>query len=270
MTFRPLKRFGQNFLIDKNITAKIIEAVGVSRKDFCLEIGPGQGALTLELARRAKRLLAVELDFRLVETLAKQTAIFKNAQILSYDILKFDLKSYVSKHRIKKFKVIGNLPFYITTPILEYLFKNMAYIDDIFVTVQKEVAGRMTARPGSSAYGSLSCFAAYYCEPRVLFKIKSGSFWPAPGVEAAFMRLRPFKKNERGFKLKSESLFFRLMRAAFNQRRKRLKTSLSELIDKTSLSQLSCQDLLNRRPEELSIQKFAFLSDTIFDFISQR
>ncbi|MFH1691748.1 MAG: 16S rRNA (adenine(1518)-N(6)/adenine(1519)-N(6))-dimethyltransferase RsmA [Candidatus Omnitrophota bacterium] len=266
----PLKRFGQNFLIDKNIVLKILNVVGVSKKDAVLEIGPGRGALTFEMARHAGKFCAVEVDRDLTRELAKSLSIFDNAEIVLSDILEFDLAEYALKKGIKKFRVVGNLPYYITTPILEYLFKNIQYVEDIFITVQKEVADRMTACAGSKDYGSLSCFVSYYSCPRVLFKIKKGSFWPVPKVESAFVHLKANgpKKNELG--IKSESMFFDCMRRSFGQRRKRLLGSLSALVKKEDLSRLPCVELLKKRPEELTLKDFAKVSNQIFDFLGQR
>lgn len=263
----PLKRFGQNFLHDKNIILKILDAVGVSKKDSVLEIGPGRGALTFALAAKAFKFCAVEVDRALARDLSGRLSGVENAEIVLGDILDFNLSRYARKNKIKKLKVVGNLPYYITTPILEYLFKNIRYIDDIFITVQKEVAERMVAHPGSKNYGSLSCFISYYCQPRILFKIKRGSFWPAPKVESAFLHLRALGNCDRLFPVKSESLFFECIRKSFSQRRKKLLTSLSGLLEKNKLSTLPCFDMLEMRPEELSLEDFAVVANQIFDFL---
>ncbi len=263
---RPLKRFGQHFLFDRNIIKKIIEAMKLSRRDCVLEIGPGRGALTFELARRAKRLIAVEIDRGLHRQLRDKFKDAGNVDIVSCDILKFELKKYIKKHRLKTLKVFGNLPFYLTTPIIEYLFNNSEYINDIFITVQKEVAQRMTASPATPEYGSLTCFLNYYCRPRVLFKIKRGSFWPAPKVESCFMSLSLFKAGERQYRVKSEELLFKVIRSAFSQRRKKLRSSLSGILGEEQLGQLAPSGMLSHRAEELSITDFVRLGNLIFDF----
>lgn len=268
-SYRPLKRFGQNFLIDKNITKKIIESLHLSPGDCVLEIGPGRGALTSDLVEKARRVVAVEIDKGLYENLCLQFKDAKNIDIISGDILKFNLKRYARDSKIKSFKVVANLPYYITTPIIEYLFDNIKYVDDIFVTMQKEVAQRMTASLGTEEYGSLTCFVNYFCRPSILFRIKSGSFWPVPKVESSFVRLKP-RKNELGFNVKSEPLFFKVMRSAFGQKRKRLYASLVKVLDKKMLNQLAASDLLSRRPQELSLTDFAALSNLIFDFLKKR
>ena len=267
---KPLKRFGQNFLIDKNIIKKIIQATRLTLRDTVLEIGPGRGALTFELARHVKRLVAVELDRGLCSQLLKQTQNMNNLDVICCDILKFNLKSYGKKSKIKSFKVVANVPYYITTPILEFLFKNIGSIDDVFLTVQKEVAERMTAKPGTKVYGSLTCFVSYYCSPKVLFKIKRNSFWPVPKVDSCFIRLKPLKQNERKFGVKSQDLFFRTVRSAFGQRRKQLYASLSGILRKNELRLLPAQDLLSQRPEQLSLADFIRLSNLIFDFLKKR
>ena len=151
---KPLKRFGQNFLIDKNIIRKIINSVNVTQEDCILEIGPGGGALTFDLSQKAKKVVAVELDRGLCAALRQQSLPVKNIDVVCQDILKFDLKGFAKKRKIKAFKVVANLPYYITTPIIEYLFKNIRYIDDIYIMVQKEVAERMTSAPVNKIYGS--------------------------------------------------------------------------------------------------------------------
>ncbi len=263
----PLKRFGQNFLIDKNIVLKILNAASVSKEDAVLEIGPGRGALTLKLALEAGKFCAVEIDRGLAKDLSVSLAGAENAEVILGDILDFDLIRYARKNKIKKVKVIGNLPYYITTPILEYLFKNTGCIEDIFITVQKEVAQRIVACAGSKDYGSLSCFVSYYCRPRVLFNIKKNSFWPVPKVESAFLHLKVLSSSDRPFHIKSESLLFECIRKSFGQRRKRLLSSLSFLLKKEQLSGLSCFDLLKKRPEQLSLEDFANVSNQIFDFL---
>lgn len=266
----PLKRFGQNFLIDKNIVLKILNAVSASKNDAVLEIGPGRGALTFELARHAGEFCAIEIDRGLAAQLSESLRVFDGAEIVLSDILDFDLAQYALKKGIKRFRVVGNLPYYITTPILEYLFKNIQYIDDIFITVQKEVADRMIARAGSKDYGSLSCFVSYYCCPQIVFKIKKGSFWPVPNVESAFVHLKVSGPKKRELGIQSESMFFDCVRKSFGQRRKRLLGSLSVLVKKEDLNRLPCVELLKKRPEELTLGDFAKVSNQIFDFLRQR
>jgi 16S rRNA (adenine1518-N6/adenine1519-N6)-dimethyltransferase len=263
----PLKRFGQNFLTDKNIIAKIIAVSEVSAKDHVFEIGPGRGALTLELARAARQVTAVEIDHGLVRYLKEICGDLKNVKIFRGDVLKFNFKRYacVPKKR-RRFKVVANLPYYITTPIIEFLVKNVAGIDDIFIMVQKEVGDRMKASPGSKIFGSFTCFVNYYFDVRLLFKIKAASFCPAPKVDSSFMGLTPRKNPRKFFGVKSQELLFRVIRCAFGQRRKRLYGALSKFVDTEALKTLPCQDLLERRAEELGLLDFVLLSNVIFDF----
>lgn len=262
---KPLKRFGQNFLIDKNIIRKIMDSVNVTQEDCILEIGPGGGALTFDLSQKAKKVVAVELDRGLCATLRQQSRPVKNIEVICEDILKFDLKSFSKKRKIRTFKVVANLPYYITTPIIEYLFKNIRHIEDIYIMVQKEVAERMTSGPGKKTYGSFTCFVNYFCEPKILFYIKSGSFWPAPKVGSCFVRLKPYRPKDRPYRIKSETLFFKVMRSGFGQRRKKLSSSLSKIFDKQMLIRLPEQKLLSMRPEELSLEDFARLSNAIYN-----
>ncbi len=266
----PLKRFGQNFLTDKNIVRKIVRCAGLTASDIVLEIGPGRGALTFEMAKIVKSLIAVELDRGQCLKLIEETKGLNNVDIVCGDILKFNLKSYLKKAKIRSVKVVANVPYYITTPIIEFLFKNIGCVDDIFLTVQREFADRITADPGTSAYGSLTCFVNYHCASERLFNIKSASFWPRPKVESSFLRLRPLKKSEQRVKARSKSLFFKVVRSAFGQRRKRLYASLSNVLDKESLKQLPCQDLLDKRAGELSVPDFLRVSNLIFDFSKKR
>ena len=267
---RPLKRFGQNFLIDKNIIKKIIREVSLTPRDIVLEIGPGRGALTFSLARHARKLIGVEVDRGLCRQLQEDIQKAGNINIVCGDILRFKLRSYAKKAKIKSFKVVANVPYYITTPIFEYLFKHIRLCDEIFVTVQKEFAERMIAKPGTAAYGSLTCFVNYFCAPSILFKIKSGSFWPAPSVDSCFVRLKPHHRVERRSVVKSQDLFFRTVRSAFGQRRKKLYTSLSGILRKDELKLLPAQDLLSLRAEQLSLTDFIRLSNLIFDFLKKR
>lgn len=262
---KPLKRFGQNFLVDPNIIRKIFDRVRVSRRDIVLEIGAGHGALTFLLAQKAGKVVAVEVDRGLLQELFKRAKECGNLTVVGEDILKFDFRKFAKKKRIKSFKVIANLPYYITTPIIERLMKNRDLVSDIFITVQKEVAERMTASAGQDAYGSFSCFVNYFSTPEILFLIKKGSFWPSPKVASAFVRLKPFKDPKARLGLRSEPLFFQIVRASFGQRRKRLLSSLSRIVDKEVLSGLGCEDILLKRPEELGLMDFARLSNLIFD-----
>ena len=259
----PLKRFGQNFLVDKNILKKILSAVHFSPGDALLEIGPGDGALTLALASKAHYLLAVEIDRGRFQELSKKISHWKNIDIRQGDFLKFDVASAARRQKVGSFVVVANIPYYITTPILEHLFHHIGLIKDIYLTVQKEVAQRFIAKPGTKAYGSLSCFVQYFTKPEALFLIKAGSFWPVPKVDSYFVRLTPYGLNNKPWLVKSEKRLFEVMRASFGQRRKTLASSLARLAGKDALEKIAPKDLLFRRPETLSLADFAVVANQL-------
>jgi len=262
-TYTPLKRFGQNFLIDKNITRKICDAVSLHPSDCVLEIGPGRGALTHYLQKRSKRLIAIEVDRGLCSQLARDLGGAKNTQVVCADILKFDLGSYLKRSKINNLKVVANLPYYITTPIIEYLFKHLKSISDIFITVQKEVAMRMVAHHKTKEYGAFTCFVNYFCKPTILFNIKKDSFWPVPKISSSFVRLLPHRDPKKLYKLRCEELFFKVVRAGFSQRRKQLLNPLSNLGSKDFLKKLPIGNLLSSRAEDLTIHDFVRLTNEV-------
>jgi len=263
--FRPLKRFGENYLIDGNIKGKLIKEAGISRDDTVLEIGPGLGALTIDIAETGARTFAVEKDpkaFAILKDIVGDS--FPNLTIINSDILKFDIESiFVGK----KIKVIGNLPYYITAPIIEYLIENRKFLEYGLVMVQKEVAERLAALPGSKSYGSLSCFVQYYTEPVYVHTVRHGSFYPAPEVDSSILKLNMRKLP--AVKVEDEKLLFTLIRGAFNQRRKSIINSISrkEVMDipKEALAR-SLRDSgidLSSRPESLSLSDFAAISNLL-------
>lgn len=260
MSFYPKKRLGQNFLIDKNTRHKIIENCELKKDDYILEIGAGRGELTKELANKVKKVIAVEFDRDLYEILKENLRNFKNIELICTNILKLKIKELSFKKRIK---VIGNLPFYLTTPIIIHLVEQRRLVDKIFITVQKEVARRFIAQPQNKDYSSFSCFLQYYTKPSILFFIKKGNFWPVPTVDCAFISLVFYKKPP--VKLKDEKLFFKIIRKGFGNRRKMLKNNLGDIFDKEKL--LSAFNLLNLNPnvraEDLSLEKFATLANQL-------
>jgi 16S rRNA (adenine1518-N6/adenine1519-N6)-dimethyltransferase len=259
----PLKRFGQNFLTDKNILHKIFSVVLPSISDVVLEIGPGDGAMTFSLAAHAKKVLAVEIDKGRYRALKEKSKGIKNLEIRQGDFLTFDLPAWARRKKCRDVVVVANIPYYITTPILERLFGQTDLIRDIYVTVQKEVGERLVAKPGAKAYSALTCFAQYFTNPEMLFPIKAGSFWPAPKVDSCFVRLRPYRPTDRPWKVMSEEMFFKVIRAAFGQRRKMLASSLTKIAGKEVLLKRVPQDLLLRRPETLSLHDFAVVANQI-------
>jgi 16S rRNA (adenine1518-N6/adenine1519-N6)-dimethyltransferase len=260
MRLKPKKRLGQNFLSDSNILSKMIGACDLNVLDSVLEIGSGKGDLTRLIAKVAGNVLTVEIDWDLIPGLKDAFKDYKNIKLLHRDILKVNLARSFAKSR-NKIKVIGNIPYNITTPIIQRLFKYRHKIKTVFLTVQKEFAMRIAAIPGSKQYGSFSCFIQYYSMPKILFTIKSGSFFPSPKVDSCFLRLDI--RDEPRIEVKSEKKLFKIIRAAFNQRRKTLKNSLEGVVCLKKIDlffEKTCLDP-NIRPEMLSLDEFAVLAN---------
>lgn len=261
MYLKPKKKLGQNFLTDKNIQRKICDTCALEPSDIVLEIGAGRGELTALLAARANRVYALEIDDRLCEILQENLKNTSNVEIINQDILKFDLKRCHLKSG-KRLKVIGNIPYYISSPIIECLLNSRERIHTVFITVQKEFAERIAAKPGSKDYGSFSCFVQYYAQPLIILNIKKGCFTPRPKVDSALisLKIRPIP----WVNPKDEKLFFRIIRSAFNKRRKTLRNSLEGIISAEKLEKFFLKYSLdkNTRPERLSLQDFANLTDT--------
>ncbi|MBN2830753.1 MAG: ribosomal RNA small subunit methyltransferase A [Candidatus Omnitrophica bacterium] len=258
MRVYPKKRLGQNFLIDLNIAKKIIEALELKKSDIILEIGSGRGELTSLIAPRVSKVYAVELDKRLKEAFSLRLKGYNNVSAINQDILKVDFKD-IYRGR-KKIKVFGNIPYYISSPIIEYLINNRAGITDAFITVQKEFAKRVVACPGSKDYGALSLFAQYYTLPKIILNISRGCFYPAPKVDSALLSLR--FKDASLVPAVSRELLFRIIRSAFNQRRKTLRNSLKGIVEAKEIEEflLRRKKSPNARPEELSLSNFADLA----------
>jgi len=262
MYFKPKKSLGQNFLIDKNIQKKIVHACDLAGEDIILEIGAGRGDLTAQLALTAKKVYALEIDQRLYPALGKNLECFTNCQIIKGDILKFDIAKFLRLNKVtEKIKIIGNIPYYISSPIIEHLIRYRRNIETIFITVQKEFGRRVAAIPGSKDYGSFSCFAQYYLKPKIIFEIKKNSFFPAPKVDSCFLSLKVREAPE--VAVNDEERFFKLIRKAFNQRRKTLRNSLEGFMSKNRLEKFFNAYGIDRnvRPEELSLAQFANLSN---------
>lgn len=230
--------------------------------DIVLEIGSGRGELTELIEPRVNKIFALELDYNLCAYLNEKFRIYQNVKIINQDILKFDIKKYFLKEK-KKIKVIGNIPYYICSPIIEHLLKVREKIDSIFITVQKEFARRMIALPGSKEYGSFSCFVQYYCLPKEIFHIKKSCFFPSPKVDSSFVSLKIQKKNL--LSPKDERGLFEIIRAAFGKRRKILKNSLQGIIDPQKLDNFLAYNNIEPliRPERLSLQDFINLLNFI-------
>jgi 16S rRNA (adenine1518-N6/adenine1519-N6)-dimethyltransferase len=260
MRIRPKKRLGQNFLIDKNIRQKIITGCGLSSADIVLEIGAGRGEVTGLIARKAGFVYALEIDAALCEILETNLAGLDNVEVLKGDVLKFDFGNLFAKVN-KKVKVIGNIPYYITTPIIERLLEYRDKISSVFIMVQKEFALRAASAPGSKAFGSLSCFLQYYTAPKILFPISKSCFYPAPKVDSCFLELS--MRKEPAVKVNDEGLFLKIIRAGFNKRRKTLRNSLEDVVSQGKLSEFFTKYGIdkNTRPERLSLADFANLAN---------
>ncbi|MFV0238769.1 MAG: 16S rRNA (adenine(1518)-N(6)/adenine(1519)-N(6))-dimethyltransferase RsmA [Lacrimispora sphenoides] len=220
------KKFGQNFLIDTHVLDKIIAAAGVTKDDCVLEIGPGIGTMTQYLAENSRHVVAVEIDSNLIPILNETLADYENVTVIHADILKVDINQITEQYNGgRPIKVVANLPYYITTPIIMGLFENKVPIDNITVMVQKEVADRMQVGPGSKDYGALSLAVQYYAEPYIVANVPPNCFMPRPNVGSAVIRLTRHK--EPPVKAEDPGLMFRLIRASFNQRRKTLQNGLN-------------------------------------------
>ena len=220
------KRFGQNFLIDSHVLDKIVNAAGITKEDCVLEIGPGIGTMTQYLAEHAGRVVAVEIDTNLLPILAETLKDYSNVTVINEDILKVDMNSLVEEYNNgRPIKVVANLPYYITTPIIMGLFESNVPIENITVMVQKEVADRMQVGPGSKDYGALSLAVQYYASPYIVANVPPNCFIPRPNVGSAVIRLTRYQ--EPPVQVKDAKLMFRLIRASFSQRRKTLQNGLN-------------------------------------------
>ena len=260
------KKFGQNFLIDEGIVNKIVREAGVTKDDFVLEIGPGIGTMTQLLCEQAGGVAAVEIDTNLIPILKETLAEYDNVTIINEDILKVDIKKLAEeKNGGKPIKVVANLPYYITTPIIMGLFESNVPIDSITVMVQKEVADRMQVGPGTKDYGALSLAVQCYSKPQVVINVPPECFIPRPNVGSAVIRLTRYK--EPPVKVKDEKLMFKLIRASFNQRRKTLANGLnnSPEINFSKEEITAAIESLHKGPsirgEALTLSEFAALSD---------
>lgn len=226
--FNFQKRFGQNFLIDSNVLQKIVDCAGVTEDDCVLEIGPGIGTMTQYLAESAGEVVAVEIDKALIPILEDTLSSYSNVVIINEDILKVDIDGLVrEKNQGRPIKVVANLPYYITTPIIMKLFESHVPLKSITVMVQKEVADRMQVGPGSKDYGALSLAVQYYARPEIVALVSPSCFIPKPGVGSAVIRLDKYETPP--VDVQDERLLFSLIRAAFNQRRKTLANSISNV-----------------------------------------
>lgn len=262
------KKFGQNFLIDTHVLEKIISAAGITKNDCVLEIGPGIGTMTQYLAENAGHVVAVEIDRNLIPILKETLADYDNVTVINEDILRVDIKTLAEEYNGgKPIKVVANLPYYITTPIIMGLFESGVPIDNITVMVQKEVADRMKEGPGSKDYGALSLAVQYYAEPEIVANVPPNCFIPRPNVGSAVIRLTRHK--EMPVEVKDPALMFKIIRASFNQRRKTLQNGLGNAPElpytkeqiAAAIAEMGLTPKI--RGEALSIAQFAQLSDIL-------
>ena len=254
-THRARKRFGQNFLHDAGTIQRIVHAIAPQPGEHLLEIGPGQAALTLPLLDMAGHLQVIELDRDLIEPLQQKCAGHGELLIHQGDALKFDFCQLVATG--EKLRVIGNLPYNISTPLLFHLMAHKHCIQDIHVMLQKEVVERIVAAPGSSDYGRLSVMMQYHCQAEYLFTVRPGAFTPVPKVDSAVVRLQPYSAPP--VEVHRPEVFASLVRQAFSQRRKTLRNSLRNMLDAEAIQAAGVDPVL--RPEQLSLDQFAKLAN---------
>lgn len=270
--FNFQKKFGQNFLIDTHVLEKIIDAAGITKDDFVLEIGPGIGTMTQYLCENAREVAAVEIDNNLIPILKDTLKEYDNVEVIHEDILKVDIQELAQrKNQGRPIKVVANLPYYITTPIIMGLFESHVPIASITIMVQKEVADRMQAGPGSKDYGALSLAVQFYAKPEIVANVPPNCFMPRPNVGSAVIRLT--RHETVPVDVSDEKLMFRIIRASFNQRRKTLENGLNNAPD-IPLSKEQIQESItalgvpvNIRGEALTLEQFAKLSNIMYSII---
>ena len=266
---RPSKSLGQNFLIDEEVIEAIVDGSGVTEETLVIEIGPGTGALTLPLAERAGRVVAVELDERVIPGLRVKTFSLGNVEIIHEDILKIDLRELIDRelgeYGLKEVRIVGNLPYYITTPIIMKLLEAGTGAKSITVMMQKEVGDRIAAEPGTRASGAITYPVHYYAAVTEVTDVPRECFYPVPGVDSVVLRLD--LRDEPKVKVKSEEMLMRCVKAGFSMRRKTLLNALTSLgdYDKKTLSEALEKAGIDpgRRAETLSLEDFAKLSDNL-------
>lgn len=268
------KKFGQNFLIDTHVLDKIIGAAAITKDDLVLEIGPGIGTLTQCLAEAAREVVAVEIDKALIPVLEDTLGEYDNVTVINDDVLKLDLKELAEqKNGGRPIKVVANLPYYITTPIIMGLFEEHVPLESVIVMVQKEVADRMQVGPGTKDYGALSLAVQYYAQPYIVANVPPNCFMPRPKVGSAVIRLTVHK--EPPVHVEDEKLMFGIIRASFNQRRKTLANGLKNSAELNLSREIiaECIEELGRgsgiRGEALTLEEFAVLSNNIYQKINK-
>lgn len=266
--FQFKKKFGQNFLIDPHVLDKIVDAAQITKDDFVLEIGPGIGTLTQYLCENARQVLAVEIDDKLIPILKETLQPYDNVEVLHGDILKQDIQQIADTYNDgKPIKVVANLPYYITTPIIMELFESHVPLANVTVMVQKEVADRMKAEPGTKDYGALSLAVQYYAKPYIAAFVPPNCFMPRPNVGSAVIRLDCLARVP--VEVHNEKLMFRLIRASFNQRRKTLQNGIANSAELSFTKEQAARAIeqagfdVRIRGEKLGLEEFARLADKL-------
>ena len=261
------KGYGQNFLVDENIVSSIVEKADVNKEDLIIEIGPGLGTLTALLLEKAGKVVCIELDPKMITVLNDRFTLYDNFELINNDVLKEDLKSIIEKNlktlELKKAKVVANLPYYITTPIIMKLLEDKLNLESITVMVQKEVAERLAEEPGGKETGAITYSIHYYTNPEIVINVPNDSFVPAPKVDSAVIKLEVL--NTPKIQVENEAVFFKVVKAAFLQKRKTLINSLSnsKIADKETLENMlnSMNIDLKIRAEKLSLEEFGQIAD---------
>ncbi|WP_202081437.1 16S rRNA (adenine(1518)-N(6)/adenine(1519)-N(6))-dimethyltransferase RsmA [Caldalkalibacillus salinus] len=264
------KSLGQNFVIDAQLLENIVETADVREQDGVIEVGPGIGALTEQVARKAKKVLAFEIDQRLIPVLKDTLQPYPHVSVINQDVLKADLPAIIQEHftQVERVHIVANLPYYITTPILMHILQSGVPYTNLVVMVQKEVADRLAAVPGTKSYGSLSIAVQYFAQAKVVKTVPKSVFIPQPHVESAIIKLE--RREQPPVVVRSESYFFKVVKASFAQRRKTLVNNLQSFLGQ-SYSKSDIQDMLDavhidgkRRGESLTMDEFATLSDALY------
>lgn len=263
------KNLGQNFLIEDAVINETIESASITKEDLMIEIGPGLGTLTKKLLEKAKKVIAIELDNRMIDILKERFSLYDNFEVILEDVLKVNLKELIKKekeeNKINQVKVVANLPYYITTPIIMKLLEDQLEIESITVMVQKEVAKRLTAVPGEKLAGAITYAVSYYCETQEIIEVPKESFIPMPEVESEVIKL--ILRKEPPIEVENEEIFFKLIKASFMQRRKTLLNGLSNagIIEKEKLRNILKELNINEniRGETLTMNQFAQITKKI-------
>ncbi|KYH34148.1 ribosomal RNA small subunit methyltransferase A [Clostridium tepidiprofundi DSM 19306] len=265
--FRFTKSLGQNFLTDESVLMDIVESANITKDDFVIEIGPGVGTLTNELLKRAKFVYAIELDSKLIPILQQELGIHDNFKIINEDALKVDFNEIIGNE--ESVKVVANLPYYVTTPIISKFLTEGYNFKSLTIMIQKEVAERINAEPGTKEYGALTLLAQYYCDTEIIRKVPASAFIPSPKVDSIVIKLNKLSKPK--VSVKSEKLFFKVVKQSFSMRRKTLWNGMKNIgLNKEMLMEAFQKSDIDpkRRGETLTIQEFANLSNSIYELLN--